>query len=116
MHTELQDVTQQVSTGRLPQWESVETIVDAAYRRYLPMADGSVADYIPVLARADPELWAVAVSEIGGGVHEAGDVAVEFTIQSISKAFVYALTARRTGIWQSVSASASTTRDCRSTR
>lgn len=52
---------------------------------------GAVADYIPQLAAAEPERLAVALSSVDGVIYHAGDTDVEFTIQSISKPFVYAL-------------------------
>ena len=52
---------------------------------------GTPADYIPELARADPSLLAVAMASVDGEVYCSGDADVEFTIQSISKPFVYAL-------------------------
>jgi glutaminase len=88
---EVSDVTQQAYTGGLPEWSEVESLVEAAYRRCKADSGGVVADYIPVLAQADPNWFAVSVVETDGGVHSAGDVDVEFSIQSISKAFVYAL-------------------------
>lgn len=91
MHRELGDVAQEVSTGSLPAPARIDALVEAAHRRYRPLADGAVADYIPELAEADPALFAVAVTEVDGDVHEAGDAAAGFTVQSISKAFVYAL-------------------------
>jgi len=53
--------------------------------------DGAVADYIPELSKADPRHFGVALATIDGHVYEVGDSSVEFTIQSISKAFVFAL-------------------------
>lgn len=52
---------------------------------------GEVASYIPELANADPDRLAVAVATLDGEVYVAGDADVEFTIQSISKPFTYAL-------------------------
>lgn len=52
---------------------------------------GELAAYIPELARADPEAFGVALATVDGTVYAAGDARVSFTIQSISKAFVYAL-------------------------
>ena len=52
---------------------------------------GAVADYIPELSKANPAHFGIALATIDGHVYEAGDCAVEFTIQSISKAFVFAL-------------------------
>jgi len=88
---ELDDVPQEVSTGSLPGGDQVDAAVVAAHERYRGDRDGDVATYIPVLAGVDPELFGVCVVETGAGVHEAGDTAVEFSVQSISKAFVYAL-------------------------
>ena len=52
---------------------------------------GAVADYIPELKRANPAHFGVALVTIDGHVYEVGDSAVPFTIQSVSKAFVFAL-------------------------
>lgn len=91
------DVEQAVSTGALPGWEAVESHVLAAYERNRSQQGGQVADYIPILAAADPELFGVCVAGVDGEVHGAGDAAVEFSIQSISKAFVYALVCEELG-------------------
>ncbi|NJP64731.1 glutaminase [Streptomyces spiramenti] len=56
-----------------------------------PDASGAPAAYIPELAAADPERLAAAFATVDGRVYGAGDVDVPFTIQSISKPFVYAL-------------------------
>ena len=53
---------------------------------------GAVADYIPELKKANPNHFGVSLATIDGHVYEVGDSAVPFTIQSISKAFVFALT------------------------
>ncbi len=87
----VEGVEQAVSTGTLPGWDQVDSLVAASYERNRACKAGSVADYIPVLAQADPDLFGVCVVEVDGGVHVAGDAEVEFSIQSISKAFVYAL-------------------------
>ena len=51
---------------------------------------GEVADYIPELAAADPNRFGLALTTTSGSTYSAGDAEVEFTIQSISKAFAYA--------------------------
>lgn len=90
-------VRQEVSTGTLPARGRVEELVQDAHARYRQDEGGQVADYIPVLAEADPALFGVCVAESGGAVHAAGDADVEFSIQSISKAFVYALVCETLG-------------------
>lgn len=52
---------------------------------------GEVADYIPQLSTADPAAFGLALAGVSGSVYQAGDSAVPFTIQSVSKPFVYAL-------------------------
>ena len=52
---------------------------------------GAVADYIPELSTADPERFGISLATIDGHVYEVGDTRIPFTIQSISKAFVFAL-------------------------
>jgi glutaminase len=52
---------------------------------------GAVADYIPELFKADPAHFGISLATIDGHVYETGDSAVPFTIQSISKAFVFSL-------------------------
>lgn len=52
---------------------------------------GELAGYIPELAAADPELLGAVFATVQGEVYGAGDIDTEFTVQSISKPFVYAL-------------------------
>ena len=52
--------------------------------------NGEPASYIPELAAADPERLGIALTTTSGRTYAAGDVADEFTIQSISKPFAYA--------------------------
>src|ERR1051326_540135 len=52
---------------------------------------GAVADYIPELTKADPDHFGISLVTTDGYIYEAGDSGVAFTIQSISKAFVFAL-------------------------
>ncbi len=80
-----------ISTGELPQAEEVRVVVTEAYERYRSNGDGEVADYIPVLAQASPDGFGISVVGAGGNSFEIGDVAVTFSIQSVSKPFVFAL-------------------------
>lgn len=95
--SESDSVAQLVSTGRLPGWEAVESVTGAAYERYRGLDSGEVADYIPILATADPSLFGLSVSEIDGAVHDLGDSGHAFSVQSVSKAFVYALVCEEYG-------------------
>lgn len=68
---------------------------------------GRVADYIPELANSDPDQLGLAMCTIGGHVYSAGDDHKEFTIQSVSKPFVYALAIQQAG-WDKVQATVGT--------
>ena len=54
-----------------------------------PITDGKPAAYIPELAKVDPSLCGIAIATVDGAIHGVGDWRHPFTIQSISKAFVY---------------------------
>ncbi|HEY1486517.1 MAG TPA: glutaminase A, partial [Micromonosporaceae bacterium] len=54
-------------------------------------AEGTVATYIPQLSYADPSWFGIALATLDGHVYSAGDADRLFTIQSVSKPFVYAL-------------------------
>jgi glutaminase len=69
----------------------VSELVAATYARHVSNRGGAVADYIPELAVVDPDRFGIAVATVHGGLYAVGDVDHPFTIQSISKAFVYCL-------------------------
>jgi glutaminase len=52
---------------------------------------GETAQYIPELAAANPDHFGVALCTIDGDMYAAGDADIEFAIESISKAFAYAI-------------------------
>jgi glutaminase len=52
---------------------------------------GAVADYIPELTKADAGDFGISIATTDGYVYEVGDSDLPFTIQSIAKAFVFAL-------------------------
>ncbi|MGD1858624.1 MAG: glutaminase A [Leptolyngbyaceae cyanobacterium] len=61
------------------------------HQKYQAVNDGAIADYIPELTLAKPEWFGICVVTNDGQVFEAGDCDQLFTIQSISKAFVFGL-------------------------
>jgi glutaminase len=69
----------------------IENVLQELYLRLLSLTDGSIATYIPDLAKAQPEWFGLSVATLDGHVYGAGDWERPFTIQSISKPFVYAL-------------------------
>src|SRR4051794_20149270 len=61
------------------------------HTRFSAETSGTVADYIPELSKADPDHFGISLATLDGHVYEIGDTRIPFTIQSISKAFVFAL-------------------------
>jgi len=76
----------------------VQKAVDAAYARYRNLNEGKNADYIPALAKVDPNLFGIAVVTADGKVYTAGDVKTEVSIQSISKVFTMAQVIQEQGL------------------
>jgi glutaminase len=83
--------TSAVSTGELPVPGVVQSLLDEVHDLYRSLDEGAVADYIPALANADPSLFGVSIFGVGGRRFSVGDSDHLFSIQSISKAFVFAL-------------------------
>ena len=71
--------------------DEIDNVLSATYARHLPNRSGAVADYIPELAVVDPDRFGIAIATVNGRLYAAGDVNHPFTIQSVSKAFVYCL-------------------------
>lgn len=86
-----------ISTGHLPPAQRVQALVSDAHARFEAIDEGKVADYIPALAAVPRDLFAVCVAECSGLVHEAGDTTHAFSIQSVSKPFVFALVCEALG-------------------
>jgi glutaminase len=67
-----------------------QAVVNAAFAKYKTLNEGKNADYIPALAKVDPNLFGIALVTTDGKVFTAGDVNTEVSIQSISKVFTMA--------------------------
>ncbi|MGH7104569.1 MAG: glutaminase A [Acetobacteraceae bacterium] len=80
-----------VSTGHLPPADHVRALITEAHERFRTHDEGTVADYIPALARVPRSLFGIAIAGVNGAVHTTGDAGHAFSIQSISKPFVFAL-------------------------
>ncbi|WP_435735998.1 glutaminase A [Cellulosimicrobium sp. PMB13] len=91
------DAQHTVSTGSLPGRDLVEAVLDEAYERFRDLDEGEVIEGVPALADVEPDLFGVALVESSGAEHTRGDARHRFSIQSISKAFVYALVCQEIG-------------------
>ena len=76
----------------------IQKAVDAAYAKYKDLKEGKNADYIPALAKVDPNLFGIAVITADGKVYSAGDLKTEVSIQSISKVFTAAQVIQEQGL------------------
>ncbi len=82
------------SAAALPSFQS---LLEELHRKYQPLREGSVASYIPELAKVNPDWFSICVMSVEGQAFEVGDVQQLFTIQSISKVFVYGLALQEHG-------------------
>ncbi|MEO1600141.1 MAG: glutaminase [Pseudomonadota bacterium] len=87
------------------QAEPMQDLLDQIAREARPTAaEGRVADYIPALARIDPERFALVVRTVDGQEWATGDADTPFSIQSVSKLFTLALAMEwvEDGLWSRV--------------
>jgi glutaminase len=59
------------------------------HAKYRDVSDGKVADYIPELALANPAWFGISLVTVDGQVFDVGDHQQLFSIQSVSKPFVF---------------------------
>src|SRR5262245_49171338 len=76
-------------------WDATEPplmrFLTSCHAEFSAETSGVVANYIPELGKADPDHFGISLSTLDGHVYEVGDTKIPFTIQSISKPFVFAL-------------------------
>jgi glutaminase len=84
--------------AQAPAAGDVQKAVDAAFAQFRALKEGKNADYIPALAKVDPNLFGIAVVTTDGKVYTAGDVKTEVSIQSISKVFTMAQVIQEQGL------------------
>lgn len=77
--------------------------IDATLRPQLGQG-GTVASYIPALARVSPKQFGIAVRTCDGREFAAGDATTPFSIQSVSKVFTLTLAMRHYGevLWERI--------------
>ena len=75
-----------------------QAAVNAAFKQFQNLKEGKNADYIPALAKVDPNLFGIALVTVDGKVFTAGDVSTEVSIQSISKVFTMAQVIQEQGL------------------
>lgn len=68
------------------------------HAQYSGPQEGEVATYIPELGKADSEWFGICLVTTDGHVYEVGDSRQAFSIQSISKPFVYGIALEDNGL------------------
>lgn len=83
-------------------YKSILTEISNGLSNYI--GKGKVADYIPALAKADPNKFGMSVSTVDGKRFHIGDTSEKFSIQSISKVFSLTLAFSKLGeeVWKRV--------------
>ncbi len=82
-----------------------KTILEDIYREILPFAkEGKQADYIPALAKVDPDQFGMCLETVYGGTFELKQADTRFSIQSITKVFALAmcLSLKGESLWERV--------------
>ncbi|MFI0403015.1 MAG: glutaminase A [Cyanobium sp.] len=69
----------------------IQEVIATLFHELQDCREGEVATYIPELAKADPEAFGIVMTTVDGRTYAMGDVDIPFTIQSISKPFLYGL-------------------------
>lgn len=77
--------------------ENINQSLHSLLLKYQHENAGHTADYIPELAKVNPNLFATALVTCDGKVFKAGDSAHAFTLQSTSKPFVYGMALQEFG-------------------
>ena len=70
--------------------QNITAALNEAYAKFKDLKEGKNADYIPALAKVDPNIFGIALVTTDGKVYTAGDIKSEVSIQSISKVFTMA--------------------------
>jgi len=75
----------------IPDFPSFTEDIVEIYKKCKSNTSGKPAAYIPQLARGDPNKWGVSLCTVDGQRFSVGDVHENFSIQSTSKTFTYAM-------------------------
>ena len=82
-----------------------QEILENIYNEILPYSqEGKQADYIPALAKVNPDQFGMCLCTVGGQEYAIKDAQTRFSIQSISKVFAIALALSIKGedVWKQV--------------
>lgn len=81
----------------IPSWNTFVGKIREIYELCKEIKDGKIADYIPQIAKFEPDMWGVSICTVDGQRVSFGNCKTAFCIQSVSKAFNYAIAASDLG-------------------
>lgn len=85
--SDLDSLVRRMKTAAAP----IRQVLHGLHQSLRTLDGGQVADYIPELACADPGWFGIAIASVDGEVVDVGDSERLFSLQSISKPFVFGL-------------------------
>ena len=71
--------------------QDFEQFITDIYHDVIKITDGKVADYIPQLAKVNPDLFGISICNIDGTIINIGDSDIDVCIQSCSKPLSYCI-------------------------
>jgi glutaminase len=81
-----------------PSTDPVTAALDEVHARHVGARGGEIPTYIPTLSLVDPDQFGLALASMNGNLYRSGDAEAPFSIQSVSKPFVFALALSELGI------------------
>lgn len=76
----------------------IQSALKKIYERHKENFGGAIASYIPELKKANPSHFGISLATVDGMIYEVGETRENFTLQSISKVFVYGMALADHGI------------------
>lgn len=76
---------------------NIQALIEKLHHTHKSCREGTPATYIPELAKANPDHFAIVITTKDGGVYSVGDVDVDYSMQSTSKPFSYGMILQERG-------------------
>lgn len=89
MINEIQNINSK--STNLPTIKEIKCFIENNFHKWYNNKEGAVANYIPQLAKVNPDLFSISFCDLDGNVEEWGDKNNSFCIQSCSKPFSYCI-------------------------
>ncbi|XP_007428328.1 glutaminase liver isoform, mitochondrial isoform X2 [Python bivittatus] len=81
----------------IPDFQEFTTHVEQIFDRTKRLREGKVANYIPQMAKCNPDIWGVSLCTVDGQRHSMGHTKTPFCLQSCVKPLKYAVAVSELG-------------------